>query len=301
MSDESKISIAPLSEEGEFDWSPEIQGYILSAGFLGYFVTQIPGGLLSQAYGAKNVFLGGVLLASLAHLLSPFAAWGSCYLMILIQFLRGIGQGFHSPANSVIAAKWFPRHERGFLNSLIFSGGGVGSFITSVTSGALCSSNLFGGWPSAKLYSSFFIGGLGLVFSLCIHLFLYESPKDHPRIGMEELKYILENQESDLSQKPPPTPWKEMLTSVPVYMMTYSVFSHFWTTTHQMSEHPTFLGNILHFPIKENGILNSIPFGFQIILIFLGGWISKWLNTHGYVGVDKLEKDVQCFILWGIH
>ncbi|GBN99416.1 hypothetical protein AVEN_124927-1, partial [Araneus ventricosus] len=105
--------------------------------------------------------------------------------------------GLQSPANSVITAKWFPRQERGFLNALIFSGTGAGSLITYATSGAMCSSALFGGWPS--LY--FIYGGLGLVLGLCAYLFLYESPKEHPKIGKAELFYILENQESDLSQK----------------------------------------------------------------------------------------------------
>ncbi|GBM42722.1 hypothetical protein AVEN_166126-1 [Araneus ventricosus] len=69
-----------------------MQGYILSAGFLGYVVSQIPAGLIAEAYGAKNVYLSGVLLASLAHLLCPFAAWYNCYLMIAMQLLRGVGQ-----------------------------------------------------------------------------------------------------------------------------------------------------------------------------------------------------------------
>ncbi|GBN96356.1 Putative inorganic phosphate cotransporter [Araneus ventricosus] len=246
----SNLAIEEFPEptaEGEFNWSPQMQGYILSAGFLGYIVSQIPAGLIAEAYGAKNVYLSGVLLASLAHLLCPFAAWYSCYSMIGMQLLRGVGQGLNSPANSVITAKWFPRQERGFLNALIFSGTGVGSLIAYATSGAMCSSALFGGWPS--LY--FIYGGLGLVLGLCAYLFLYESPKEHPKIGKAELFYILENQESDLSQKRPPTPWRKILTSVPVHVMTYSIFSHFWANAHQISEHPLFLANILHFPIQE--------------------------------------------------
>ncbi|CAL1293168.1 unnamed protein product [Larinioides sclopetarius] len=281
--------------EGEYNWSPEIQGYVLSAGFLGYVISQLPGGLAAETYGAKRVYLSGVLLASLAHLLSPLAAWHSCYTLIVIQLLRGLGQGFQSPANSVVTANWFPKHERGFLNSLIFLGSGVGSFITYTTSGAMCSSStLLGGWPSVY----FIYGGLGLVLSLCIHLFLYDSPKEHPNIGRVELLYILENQENDLFQKKPPTPWNKILTSIPVYVMTFSVFSHFWAFTHQISEHPIFLANILHFPIETNGILNAIPFVFQTLMIFLGGWVSKWLNTHGYAGVDKVRKG--CTMLYSL-
>ncbi|GBN40560.1 Putative inorganic phosphate cotransporter [Araneus ventricosus] len=283
----------PVSD-GEFDWNPEMQSYIQSAGFFGYLVSQIPGGMLAEAHGAKNILVSGVLISSLAHMLCPFAAWCSCYLMIAMQFLRGVGQGFFIPSDSVMAAKWFTRQERGFHNSIIYAGSYLGSLITYATSGGLCSSTLFGGWPLVY----FVYGGLGLVLGLCAHLFLHEIPKEHPRIGKEELVYILENQESDLSQKQPPTPWRKILTSVPVYAMTFAIFSHFILESQQMSEHPIFLGNILHFPIQTNGMLNSIPFAFQILLIFLGGWVCKWLNTHGYVGVDKVRKG--CTMLYSL-
>ncbi|GBM75415.1 hypothetical protein AVEN_119956-1 [Araneus ventricosus] len=49
---------------------------------------------------------------------------------------------------------------------------------------------------------------------------------------------------------------------------------------------------------KWNGMLNSIPYVFQILLIYLGGWISKWLNTHGYIGVDRARKG--CTMLYSL-
>ncbi|GBO00076.1 hypothetical protein AVEN_84463-1 [Araneus ventricosus] len=100
----SNLAIEEFPEptaEGEFNWSPQMQGYILSAGFLGYVASQIPAGLIAEAYGAKNVYLSGVLIASLAHLLCPFAAWYSCYSMIAMQLLRGVGQVALDPTGTV--------------------------------------------------------------------------------------------------------------------------------------------------------------------------------------------------------
>ncbi|GFU93765.1 putative inorganic phosphate cotransporter [Trichonephila clavipes] len=77
---------------GEFDWSPAIQGYILGAGFLGYVVTQMPGGMLAECYGAKFTVVGGLFLSSLGHILSPLAARSSAYLLIVMQLVRGLGQ-----------------------------------------------------------------------------------------------------------------------------------------------------------------------------------------------------------------
>ncbi|GFR13716.1 inorganic phosphate cotransporter, partial [Trichonephila clavata] len=182
---------------GEFDWSPAIQGYILGAGFLGYVVTQMPGGTLAECYGAKFTVVCGLFLSSVGHILSPLAAQSSAYLLIVMQLVRGIGQGLIAPAQCVLAANWFPSNERSLLNPLIMSGYSVGSLVGGFTSGAMCSSTLLGGWPSVY----YIYGALGLLLTLCVQLFMYESPKCHPRIKESELSYILQNQETDLSQK----------------------------------------------------------------------------------------------------
>lgn len=273
-------------KDGEFNWSPAIQGYVLGAGFLGYVVTQMPGGLLAQTYGAKTTLICGLFLSSVAHVLSPFAAWTSSYLLMVVQFLRGFGQGFLPSAHCVLSANWFPTPERGLLNSLVLSGYSIGSLLTGFSAGALCSSSFLGGWPSV-----FFIhGGLGLILCLCFQLFLYESPKCHPRIKDAELNYILKNQEMDLSESRPPIPWKKIFTSGPVYAMVYAVFATYWIGAHFLSVQPIFLGTILRFSIQENGIFTSLPFIFQSIFVYSAGGVSSWLNKHNYVGVDKVRK-----------
>ncbi|GBN14173.1 Putative inorganic phosphate cotransporter [Araneus ventricosus] len=78
--------------DGEFDWSPAEQGWILGAGFLGYLITQIPGGMLGEIYGGKIVVMSGLLLSTVCHIISPFAARAGTYTMIAVQLVRGLGQ-----------------------------------------------------------------------------------------------------------------------------------------------------------------------------------------------------------------
>lgn len=54
-----------------YNWSQEQQGIILSSFFWGYLITQIPGGILSQRYGGKYVFMLGILFSALCSLLTP--------------------------------------------------------------------------------------------------------------------------------------------------------------------------------------------------------------------------------------
>ncbi len=40
-------------QSGEFDWTPEEQGFVLGSFYYGFIVTQIPGGILTEKYGGK--------------------------------------------------------------------------------------------------------------------------------------------------------------------------------------------------------------------------------------------------------
>ncbi|GBN14171.1 Putative inorganic phosphate cotransporter [Araneus ventricosus] len=272
--------------DGEFDWSPAIQGYIHGSGFMGYVIALMPGGILAETYGAKIIVLSGLLLSTASHLLSPLAARSSSYLMITVQFLRGLGQGCIPAAQSVLSTNWFPKSERGFLNSLIMTGYSFGAVTSGLLSGAMCSSSFFGGWPSVY----YIYGTLGLFLCLCFYIFVFESPMCHPRISHAELVFILQDQESDLSLKRPPTPWKCILTSAPVYAVTYAIFGAFWVGAQCFSIQTIFLGTILHFSIQENGVFTAGPFAFQVVLSFIASWICKWLNSNNYVGVDKVRR-----------
>ncbi|XP_055933980.1 putative inorganic phosphate cotransporter isoform X2 [Argiope bruennichi] len=282
--EETEYSVSKTG--GDFDWNPAMQGYILGSSFLGFVISQTPGGMLSERFGAKTIILCGLFLSTLGHLLSPLAAYASSYWMIAAQFLRGFGQGLIPAAHCVLAANWFPRSERGLLNSLVMAGYSSGALISGFSSGPMCSSTFLGGWPSVY----YVYGALGLVLCLCFHVFIFESPTGHPRISDAELSLILNDQESQLTLKRPPTPWKSILTSGPVYAVTYAIFGTYWMVSHFLSVQPIFLGTILHFSIQENGFFTSVPFAFQIFLTFTASWVSKWLNTHGYVGVDKVRK-----------
>ena len=49
-------------------------GWVLSAFFYGYLITQIPGGYLASRFGGRYVFGLGILLTSVLTLLTPLAA-----------------------------------------------------------------------------------------------------------------------------------------------------------------------------------------------------------------------------------
>ena len=72
-------------------WEKYIQGHILGSFFYGYLVSQIPGGLLAERYGAKWVIAGSMSLSTMATLLTPVASHVSYIMLIVLRVMCGIG------------------------------------------------------------------------------------------------------------------------------------------------------------------------------------------------------------------
>ena len=68
-----------------------MQGYILSSFFYGFFISQIPGGLLAERFGAKWIIAGFLGLSTAATFLTPLAARISFGLLIMCRIVCGIG------------------------------------------------------------------------------------------------------------------------------------------------------------------------------------------------------------------
>ena len=62
------------SDAGEITCNKTTQGWVLSAFYLGYLITQAFSGLLAGRYGGKLVFLCGQAVFTVCTLLTPLAA-----------------------------------------------------------------------------------------------------------------------------------------------------------------------------------------------------------------------------------
>ena len=71
-------------------WNEMMQGVILSAYFVGYTVSQIPGGRLAERVGAARTFGGGIFLTALLNLLTPVCTHWRVEALIFIRALQGL-------------------------------------------------------------------------------------------------------------------------------------------------------------------------------------------------------------------
>ncbi|XP_052131914.1 putative inorganic phosphate cotransporter [Frankliniella occidentalis] len=259
--------------DGEFVWNTYTQSYILSSFFYGYVVTQIPFGVLAKRYGAKY-FLGvGMLINSVFGLLVPVAAYAGVGPLIVVRFIQGLGEGPIVPCTHALLAKWVPPNERSRMGAFVYAGAQFGTVVSMPLSGLLAAYGFAGGWPSI-----FYVFGIvGTVWSLVFLFYGHEDPESHPTIDPAERKYILTSLWGSAGVSSPPIPWVSILKSMPFWAILMAHIGQNYGYETLMTELPTFMKQVLHFDIKQNGTASALPYLAMWIFSMLLSVVTDWM------------------------
>nr|XP_044987930.1 sodium-dependent phosphate transport protein 1-like isoform X1 [Jaculus jaculus]XP_044987931.1 sodium-dependent phosphate transport protein 1-like isoform X1 [Jaculus jaculus] len=266
-----------------YNWSPDIQGIILSAISYGALIPHVPVGYLSGRFPVKMLIGSAMFLSSVFSLLTPGAAHLGPALVIVCRVLQGIAQGTVMAAQNAIWVKWAPPLERGRLTSVSYSGFTLGSFLVMLVSGFIC--DLLG-WPMVF----YILGAFGCVLSLLWFILFYEDPKDHPWISIREKEYINSSLAQQVSACGRRLPIKAMLKSLPVWAIALSVFAFVWSTSLFAVYMPTYLSTMLHVNVRENGLLSGLPGLFAYICGIVAGEMADFFQSRKIFSLLTIRK-----------
>ncbi|XP_042203667.1 putative inorganic phosphate cotransporter [Homarus americanus] len=250
---------------GELDWDEVTQGFVLGAFFYGYCVTQILGGRLAELYGTRIVFGLSILAGGVSAILTPLAARTHYGLVIALRVVQGLFQGSTIPCLFPLMVRWMPPTERSRFIAYVCFCNNLSITFTMPLCGLVIESF---GWDAAFYVT----GALSLVSCLTWFAFMYETPGKHPRICPKELDYIQEKVKTPEGLDTPPSsiPWKEMVTSLPLWAIIVCEVGNSFGFSVYFSYIPTYMQNILGFSISENGVLSALPF----LCRYLGAVVS---------------------------
>ncbi|GLV41829.1 uncharacterized protein CBL_13561 [Carabus blaptoides fortunei] len=268
-----------------YDWDKATQGLVHSSFFWGYVISQIPAGQLGAMYGPKYLLVASMFLNSIFCIMTAFMAdIGGAWAVIGCRIAQGLCQGFFFPSIHNLLAKWIPPSERGRLGTFVYAGAQFGTVIAMPVSGYLAESSI--GWPSIF----FVFGAAGIIWSVAWYLLGANDPSDHSSISQEEKKYIESSLGVAPEEKRVPTPWIAMLTSLPMWALTIAHLGQnwgFWTLLTQM---PTYMKNVLHFDIKENGVLSALPYLVMWLMSFVFSAVSDYIINNKILSVVVARK-----------
>nr|XP_023022082.1 putative inorganic phosphate cotransporter [Leptinotarsa decemlineata] len=264
-----------------YKWSNK--NLILSSFYWGYVCLQVVVADLGRKYGPKRFLLGAMSINSTAMCLIPVIAskFGSSGV-IVCRVVMGLAQGcFYCNIHNTLT-KWIPVSERTRLTSLALSGAALGTIFTMPIVGYISSSSL--GWP----FANYLYGGFGFTWVVIYFVFGTSTPREHRSISEAELNFI-ESFKEPIGKKPP-TPWKSIVTSVPIWAVLCSQVGTVWGYNTLLSEIPTYMNKIIGFNMKQNGLLSAIPYLTNFIMTYVFSYLSDYLINNNIISTTWCRK-----------
>jgi MFS transporter, ACS family, glucarate transporter len=205
------ISVAGDSIMKAFHLTQTQIGSVFSAFVLGYTLFQVPGGMLADRFGARQVLGWATLswglftfLTGVIGKISLLTGVSILNALIVLRFLFGLCQGPMFPASARAVANWFPLTERAQANGVAITGISVGSFLMP----PLVS------WMVLRLSweSSFFVSAaFSILIAAAWFLYARDFPAQHWAVNAPELKIIERGLPRDVS---PPSGSSSLLLSL---------------------------------------------------------------------------------------
>lgn len=102
---------------GQYKWTNDDRGKVLSAFFYGYCSLQYPGGYLASRFGGKPLMIVVVLGSAVIHAAVPFAPQhSSVFWVSLARVGTGLVQGPLYPTWAALVSEWLEPEERGMAS-----------------------------------------------------------------------------------------------------------------------------------------------------------------------------------------
>jgi len=224
-------------------------------------------------------------VSSVVSLLTPTAARTHLGVLVMFRAVSGLAEGMLLPATHALIARWSSPKYHSFVVMLIFSGIDAGIVVGMILSGVLSDFGFAGGWPSVF----YVFGTVGCVCSAAWFILCYDSPSTHPRISHEEHEYWCSVVGNANLVTRPPTPWRKILTSVPVWALAAAFFCNEWGFYTLATCIPLFMHDVLGFNMTTNGTLSAVPFLASGLMI-PSGWFADWLRAPGRLSTSVVRK-----------
>ncbi|XP_066246488.1 putative inorganic phosphate cotransporter [Euwallacea similis] len=271
--------------DGEFEWKTDVQAYVLTAFFYGYVITQIPAGILGKTYG-NIYFLGvGMLINSVFGLLVPISAKLGLGWLLAVRFIQGLGEGPIVPCSHALLAKWIPPNERSRMGSFVYAGAQLGTVISLPLSGLLSISE----WRWPGIFYVF--GAVGTVWCIAFLIWVKEDPESNKGMDSTEREYIQTSLGTVVGNtKVPPIPWLDIAKSLPFWAILLAHMGYNYGYETLMTELPTYMKQVLHFSIKENGFLSALPYLAMWLFSILVSQVADWMLTRPYFTATSVRK-----------
>ncbi|XP_014231683.1 putative inorganic phosphate cotransporter [Trichogramma pretiosum] len=267
------VAMTSESANPRYDWSAKEENLVLSTFFMGYVMTQIPGGMIARKRFGQFFFGLCVALCGVCTMLIPFVASQGVWWVCGCRIVSGLCQGVVMPTLHTFLSNWAAEKERSTFVSIVYGAGWFGNVCSFFSTGLISSID-----PKGWEYCFELWGGITLLWAIGWMFYGRESPNRHSSISVEEKNYIM-NSRNHEEKAPGPFPWKSVLSSGPVYALLVAQCSQTFCFWMLATKSPEYLDKILKMDLTTIGTHSGLPyftaFAFNMLVIWLNHMLVK--------------------------
>ncbi len=269
--DRSTLAIANHDIASDLRLSPTQMGALLSAFAWTYALCQLPVGILTDRVGPRLMLGAGMILWSLAQLVSgTVQGFGQ---FIAARAALGFGESPMFTAGARACVDWFPAKDRGLPLGLFNAASSLGPAVAPPLLTALM---LAFGWRVMFVA----MGAVGLLVALAWVL-AYRAPED-AGIPPDDIAAI---RAGDLGAggdlAPGPAAWGRLFAVPTTWALIGGLFGIVYVTWLTVSWLPDYLETVRHIGVARTGVLAAIPQFAGFVGGCLGGFASDALAHRG--------------------
>ncbi len=289
---------AATSIRADLGLNAEQMGMVFSAFTLGYALFEVPGGWLGDQIGARRVLFRVVLWWSAFTALT--GAVGGLLSLLFVRFAFGAGEAGAFPNIARALTHWFPSHQRGRVQSAIWTTSRVGGALAPILTGYLIAEV---GWR----WTFAAYGALGLVWAIPFRLWYRDDPELHPEVSDGERAWLRKNATPVAAHGShgEGAPWGRILTNRSVIGLSAATFWSAFSWYFFITWMPTYLENERGVSLSASSWLSSLPMLLGIFGCALGGWLGdamvRWMRGPRYarrlLGFICMTLAFFCFLM----
>jgi ACS family glucarate transporter-like MFS transporter len=260
-----RVGIIQVQDAIETDLrlTPTRFAYALAAFSLAYALFEVPTGWLGDKLGPRKILIR-IVLFWIAFTALTGLAWGLASL-IVFRFLFGLGEAGAFPNISRASREWFPFHERGLTQGLVWLcarwGGAIAPLLMMVLT-------LPAGWRLGFVLMSV----LGALWLRGFAARFHDTPQQDPEVNDAERAWIAEGPKD--TRKNFPLSWSTMLSSSTLWALSMMYFCSNAGWSFFISWITPFLQKDLHLSGIGLVVASGGPLFFGGIACLLGGFIT---------------------------
>ena len=269
--DRVNISVAAPVIMRETGWDKGQFGLVFSAFLIGYALLQIPGGVISDRWGARRVLALAFCGFSLFTALTPLGQ-STFFVLLAMRFLVGAFESVTFPALTSLNSRWIPRAEFGRAQTLSISGITIGQMVAYPLTTWII---LNGSW-----HMVFYVNAaLGFIWAAAWLWYATDTPGTHPKISQEERDYIASN----LPPRPStPLPLRAVFTNPSLLILSLSYMCFAYVGWMFLFWFPDYLVEGRGLSLGAMGLIGILIHAAGFIGLVGGGAISDWLLRKGW-------------------